>query len=49
MNVKIWADSSWACHDDDTSRSSIILTVNNTVVSTFTHKQKLVTLKVTIK
>jgi hypothetical protein len=44
MDVKIWADSSWACHDDGTSRSSIILTVNNTVVSAFTHKQKLVTL-----
>ena len=44
MDIKIWADSSWACHDDGTSRSSIIVTVNNTVVSAFTHKQKMVTL-----
>jgi hypothetical protein len=44
MDIKIWADSSWACHDDGTSRSSIILTVNDTVVSAFTHKQKMVTL-----
>jgi len=47
MDVRIWADSSWACHSDGTSRSAIIISVNGTCVSAYTHKQKLITLHAT--
>jgi len=47
MNVKIWADSSWGCHEDGTSRSAIIICVNDTCVSAFTNKQKIITLHAT--
>lgn len=47
MDVKIWADSSWGCHDDGTSRSAVIICVNDTCVASYTHKQKMITLHAT--
>jgi len=47
MDVRIWADSSWGCHEDGTSRSAVIICVNNTCVASYTHKQKMITLHAT--
>ena len=47
MDVRIWADSSWGCHEDGTSRSAIIICVNGTCVASHTHKQKMITLHAT--
>lgn len=47
MKVTIWADSSWGCHDDGTSRSAVIISVNDTCVSTYSSKQKIITLHAT--
>ena len=47
MDVRIWADSSWGCHDDGTSRSAVIICVNDTCVASYTHKQKMITLHAT--
>ena len=47
MDVKVWADSSWGCHDDGTSRSAIIICVNDSCVASYTYKQKMITLHAT--
>ena len=32
MDLRIWADSSWGCHDDGISRLAVIICVNDTCV-----------------
>jgi len=47
MDVRVWADSSWGCHEDGTSRSAVLICVNGTCVASYTHKQKMITLHAT--